>query len=829
MHSFRGGADIVPIPVGAAARAASLPSVQAVMRTGSRQTRSRPLVLAKRMLFRIRDRVCVALLAALCACSTDGSPGSSGQITLPSDTIRLSLTKGPDSASQRFSIGSTAGEIQWTASATVPWLSVRPSSGSTPAQVSVVAKSDGLQPGSYQGFIRVESSDANLSGQMPVTLQVAPAPVIAVTPAVVSFSGVAGGGSVSDQAISIDAGTASTLAWSVTSSASWLTASPGSGTGTGTVILHVNPAELSAGAHSATVTVQAPLAGNTPQTVAVNLTIVPQFTVSVSASPTSLGSVTGGGTYAQGATARVTAIPASGAEFTGWTSGATQTLASTDANYTFIVNDNVALVAGFRSSSVTISTSSEPAAGGTTSGGGQIARGTTVRVFANPASGYRFVDWREGSTPVSTSATYTFTVNQPRTLVADFTKTTATNVTIVASASPSGAGSVTGGGTYPSGAPVTLTATPASGYTFTNWTDNDVVVSNGASYTFVASEDRMVTANFVSPGAQKVTITTTASPSAGGTTTGGGSYSLGTPVTVTATPSAGYTFVNWTENGRAVSQGGLSYSFIASADRSLTANFSPGSSPTYTVSATVSPIGAGTVTGVGTYTSGSVAVLQATPAPGYQFVNWTENGVDMGGSAVATNISLTVTSNRSLVANFIQVGPTHVTITTSSNPTNGGTTSGGGTYEPNAGPVELYATPNPEFVFLNWTENGTVVSTLRGYVFTPTVDRSLVANFTTSPYIFSSGLTVNAQDELVILLNISAPLSPSLVSVQAAVNGRSTTLTVGRAYFEYDGKLSLAGLPDGALTLVVTMTNAEGRVTTANVPFVHNPPPPAAP
>ena len=72
-------------------------------------------------------------------------------------------------------------------------------------------------------------------------------------------------------------------------------------------------------------------------------------------------------------------------------------------------------------------------------------------------------------------------------------------------------------------------------------------------------------------------VTLSASPVAGGTVTGGGTYDMGASVTVTATPADGYTFVNWTENGSQVSTD-ASYTFIATADRTLTANFARESS-----------------------------------------------------------------------------------------------------------------------------------------------------------------------------------------------------------------------------------------------------------
>jgi len=58
---------------------------------------------------------------------------------------------------------------------------------------------------------------------------------------------------------------------------------------------------------------------------------------------------------------------------------------------------------------------------------------------------------------------------------------------------------------------------------------------------------------------------------------------------------------------------------------------------------------AGTTTGTGVYTNGTTASVTVTPAPGYGFMNWTENG-----TVVSTSPSYTFTNqlNRSLIANF---------------------------------------------------------------------------------------------------------------------------------------------------------------------------------
>ena len=69
-----------------------------------------------------------------------------------------------------------------------------------------------------------------------------------------------------------------------------------------------------------------------------------------------------------------------------------------------------------------ISVSASPAEGGTVTGGGTYAVGAAVTVKATPNSGYRFVEWTENGTQVSTSASYLFLADSARKLVAVFEK-----------------------------------------------------------------------------------------------------------------------------------------------------------------------------------------------------------------------------------------------------------------------------------------------------------------------------------------------------------------------------------------------------------------------
>jgi hypothetical protein len=146
--------------------------------------------------------------------------------------------------------------------------------------------------------------------------------------------------------------------------------------------------------------------------------------------------------------------------------------------------------------------------------------------------------------------------------------------------------------------------------------------------------------------------------------------------------------------------------------------------PTYSIAASESPIGSGTVTNAGLYPQNSAAPLIATPNAGFAFVNWTENGIVV---STNPNYTFTVTGNRTLVANFA----TGSLITTTSSPLTGGTTDGSGSFA-NGSNVTVQAVASANYTFVNWTENGVPVSASGNYTFTAAGDRDLVANFTSS-------------------------------------------------------------------------------------------------
>ncbi len=435
------------------------------------------------------------------------------------------------------------------------------------------------------------------------------------------------------------------------------------------------------------------------------------YNITLVANPSEGGTLSGAGTYEEGQQATLSASTSEGYQFVNWTENGS--VVSTQTNYSFTVTANRTLTANFSATTHTITLNASPVEGGVLSGSGSYDFGHTATVSATAAEGYIFLNWTENGSVVSNNASFSFTVSGNRTLTAHFTLNAHT---ITLNANPSAGGTVSGGGSYQFDQTATVTAAPANGYTFTNWTENGSVVSNNASYSFTVTGNRALTAHFT---LNAHTITLNANPSAGGTVSGGGSYQFNQTATVTAAPANGYTFTNWTENGSVVSNN-ASYSFTVTGNRTLTAHFSLNA---HNITLNANPAEGGTLAGEGNYEHGQTATAEASPNQGYTFINWIENG-----NVVSTNASysFTVTGDRALTANF---SINTFIIATNANPSEGGTVTGEGSYE--FGQVaSLSASPAPGFIFSDWSEDGVIISNDADFSFIVTANRTLTANFT---------------------------------------------------------------------------------------------------
>ena len=553
-----------------------------------------------------------------------------------------------------------------------------------------------------------------------------------------------------------------------------------------------------------------------------------EYTITVAANPTAGGTVTGGGTFPTGSTRTVSATANTGYTFQNWTENGT--VVSTSASYTFTLNYNRNLVANFSVPTFTITATADPTVGGSVNVSGNRETFTygfedhTLQGWTATSSDNGSTTWavgRRNQTPSgsysnaytthngtyyvgsvydsnnevddwlispqfmlggsmsfyikTTSTSYTDyysvhlstgtdAINQFTTTVVPSTRVTSTNYTEVSIdlSSYSGQGYVairhtssadqasllvdditlvegentgTASGTFQLGQTCTVTATPNNGYQFVNWTENGTAVSTNAAYSFTVTSDRNLVAHFSSQ-TQSYTVAVSANPVYGGAVSGGGSFSQGQSCTVVATPNNNWSFTNWTENGNVVSTN-ASYTFTVTANRTLVANFSYGTS-NYTVSVSANPANGGTVSGGGNFSQGQSCTVVASPNANYTFTNWTENG-----NVVSTNASYTfnVTANRTLVANFTYNAPSY-TVNVSANPVYGGTVTGGGSFNQGQS-CTVVATPNNNFTFTNWTENGNVVSANASYTFNVTGNRTLVANFTYSPSIYTVSVSAN--------------------------------------------------------------------------------------
>ena len=333
---------------------------------------------------------------------------------------------------------------------------------------------------------------------------------------------------------------------------------------------------------------------------------------------------------------------------------------------------------------------------------------------------------------------------------------TVTNYTISASANPSNGGTITGAGTYESGTTCTLTATPATGYTFSKWTKNGVSVSTNATYSFTVNATATYVANFT---LNSYNVTATANPTEGGTVTVGSKgdksdlyydFEDGWQNWTVLKGTAGTSTHNWMHNTEYVAFDSNGNQIIPECHNSSSGMML---SESY-ISAAASG-GSGSAVTPDNYLvspqirlGGSISFYAAARMSNYPAEKFSVLVSESGNSSTSnfthTELTVTLTDNSwneytvdlSSYSGMGYVAIRHydcydqhllyiddVTIVEGDD-----NTTGSGNFN-HGESCTVTATPNTGYQFVNWTEGGTAVSSDASYTFTVTSDRDLVANF----------------------------------------------------------------------------------------------------
>ena len=284
----------------------------------------------------------------------------------------------------------------------------------------------------------------------------------------------------------------------------------------------------------------------------------------------------------------------------------------------------------------------------------------------------------------------------------------------------------------------------------------------------------------LAPAPKVYTVSATAE---NGTVEGAGQYEEGTQATLTATAAEGYEFVNWTVDGTEVSTENP-YTFNVTADVALVANFQEAAAVVTKEEKSACPAGTlvdgkvihelecctivqeqgestTALKSVSPWQAPSKSIMTITPKEGVTIQEFVVNatsttlGTYLGSKCTWTNatksaqnnsiVTFTVTNGtepvvclfaattykfKEFTITYTQAGSTEpetVKYTVSVKAENG-TVEGAGEYEEGA-EATLTATANEGYEFVNWTVDGTEVSTKNPYTFNVTADVEVVANF----------------------------------------------------------------------------------------------------
>lgn len=313
--------------------------------------------------------------------------------------------------------------------------------------------------------------------------------------------------------------------------------------------------------------------------------------------------------------------------------------------------------------------------------------------------------------------------------------------TVTVVANPAEGGTVTGGGLFEAMQYCTVTATANEGYVFFNWTKDDAVVSTSCEYAFPVGGEMTLVANFISEGNIVFADANVKSICVEHwDTNGDGELSYAEAASVTDLSyyfqyNSDITSFNELQYFIGLSSIG-DYAFYYCSG--LTSIVLPISLKAigyrafyYCTGLTGELVIPKAATTIGNYAFyycsnlQSIASLAVIPP---SIGNYTFYGL-YDKSLMVPCDALEVYQNADFWSNFTNIlSMCGGTVTAVANPTEGGIVHGGGYYE--GGELcTITAIANLGYAFLNWMENGTIVSTDVNYTFVVTGNRNLVANF----------------------------------------------------------------------------------------------------
>ena len=189
-----------------------------------------------------------------------------------------------------------------------------------------------------------------------------------------------------------------------------------------------------------------------------------EYQLTVSSDDTTLGIVTGSGTYLYMDTVPISGTAIAHHHLVQWSDG------DRNANRDIIITGDLQLTATFAIDTHTVSVvPNDSALGEVEVSGTEFVYGTTCTVTATAYAGYTFLGWSDGVT----DNPYTFAVMSDVELTAIFMDPSSQTHTVTVVSADSTMGTVGGGGQALAGTTVTIQATGNPGYHFLRWNDNN--------------------------------------------------------------------------------------------------------------------------------------------------------------------------------------------------------------------------------------------------------------------------------------------------------------------------------------------------------------------